>query len=867
MAEHLVGGEMSYTCLGNNEYRISLKIYRDCNSTGAAFDLNPTLTVFEGGGVYLNSSGTGFQSFDMPVVASGPCYVESPNLCVEMGTYERVVTLPPSPMGYTIVHQRCCRGPSILNLNQPDTQGNTYFIDIPPMDVECNSSAEFTQMPPAAICAHEPLAFDHSATEPDGDELVYSLCTPYHGGTQLAPAPNPANPPPFTPVSWAAGFSATDPIISDNPFTIDPATGLLEGTPTQQGQYVIGICVSEYRDGVLLSTTRRDFQINVVLCTQVLAAVPGVAPENEDPCSGLDYSFTNESVNADVFFWDFGIDDDSTAISTAFEPEYTFPDTGVYNVMLIANPDDLCADTAYMELMVQNPFYLQIDSAGYTCNDGQIWGFQSSGDYNPQSINLEWDFGSGAVPETSDEQNPQGITYTAGGNKTVTLVGTQFGCSDEATVEVSVPPIITAAIAPQTQFCTGLTMNLLNNSANGEQYEWHFNDPGQPDAVLYSTNAVHTYSTAGTYEVMLVAKAPGACSDTAYAEIQAYPLLDPYFDAPDVVCYDGHSFNLQAGGVFSSDSDVLWEFGDGANHQTSTAFNPPPIVYDSTGAYTITLTMSQDGCTDSYSQVVQVHPNPVAEFSATVREGCAPLTVAFTDESIAGTHLSHHWDFGDGKTAQTAFPIHEYTQPGVYTVGLQVATVTGCVGQSEEIKPFYIIVHETPLAGFTFDPLWVDVFDSEASIIDASIGAEECLYQLPDGTEIHDCDFEYTFGDAGEYQVIQVVTNEEGCQNSITHAIEVRGHVFYAPNAFSPNEDGINDQFKPVTLGVEKYELKIYNRTGEMVFSTTDPNEGWNGSAFGGDHYLKSDTFVYTARVTDTRGFNYDYQGHVSIVR
>ena len=208
-AEHLVGGEISYTCLGNNEYLVTLKIYRDCLSSGAAFDFNANMTIYQGNTLFMNTSWDGFETVDIPIIASGPCYVNPPNLCLEMGIYERVMMLPPSPLGYTIVHQRCCRGPSILNLNIPETQGNTYFIDIPPNDVPCNSSAVFDDLPPATICANEPLVFDHSATEPDGDELVYELCTPFNGGTTLDPAPIPAFPPPYVPVSWATDFSAT----------------------------------------------------------------------------------------------------------------------------------------------------------------------------------------------------------------------------------------------------------------------------------------------------------------------------------------------------------------------------------------------------------------------------------------------------------------------------------------------------------------------------------------------------------------------------------------------------------------------------------------------------------------------------------
>lgn len=865
-AEHLVGGEISYTCLGNNEYLVTLKIYRDCFSSGAEFDFNANMTIFEGGSLFQNTSWSGFESVDLPIVASGPCYVDPPNLCLEMGIYETVVFLPPSPQGYTIVHQRCCRGPAILNLNVPEAQGNTYFIDIPPNDVPCNNSAAFDELPPATICANEELVFDHSAVETDGDSLVYELCTPFNGGTELDPAPNPATPPPYDPVSWAAGFFAGDPIIADDPFIIDPETGLFEGTPTQIGQFVVGICVSEYRDGDLLSTTRRDFQINVITCTPALAAVPGLAPDDEGGCTGLDFQFTNESFNADIFHWDFGVPGDPTAVSDEFEPEFTYADTGTYNVTLVANPGEVCADTSYLEVAAYNPVDITIDSAGFVCEDGQLWGFEAGGDFNPNAAQFTWSFGAGSEPVESSEQNPDGVLYDSEGTKTITVEVDQSGCTDESTMTIVVESLVVAAIAPQSEFCQGLTMNFTNESENAESYEWHFDDPAAPDIVT-GNNAVHTFSEPGEYNVMMVAKKENACPDTAFGDFQVYELLDPFFESPASACFDGHSFSFQADGAFHAGADFLWEFGEEASPQTSTATNPQQVTFEESGYFPVSLTVTQDVCEETHTGHVQLYDNPVAEFSSSNREGCAPHRVSFQNESITDTELICHWDFGDGATSQSTYPSHLYTEPGVYTVTLDIATTNGCIGESQRVRTDYITVLPTPQAGFSFDPMETDIFNPEVQVINESEDSDFCTYTFEDGTVLENCDLTYFFEEAGEHEVYQVVTNEEGCQDAITHTFEVLGHLFYAPNSFTPNEDGINDIFKPVVMGISAYELRIINRTGEVIFTSTDPDLGWDGSGIRNTHYSEPEVFVYQVRLADMRGLNYDYQGHVSVIR
>ncbi|MBK6526170.1 MAG: hypothetical protein IPG07_11845 [Crocinitomicaceae bacterium] len=199
---------------------LRLKIYRDCNSTSPYDDLLP-MTVFNGFGVEIFNFEIPIPTpVQLPVIFNNPCVSIPSGICVQEAIYTKTVILPPSPSGYTLSYQKCCRTGSTQNLIDPGEQGITLTIDIPPVaDAVCNSSPRFDNYPPLLLCTDEPLLFDHSATDPDGDSLVYELCTPYQGGgTTLfppncgtCPSPNPALPPPYTGIQWAAGYSPTNP--------------------------------------------------------------------------------------------------------------------------------------------------------------------------------------------------------------------------------------------------------------------------------------------------------------------------------------------------------------------------------------------------------------------------------------------------------------------------------------------------------------------------------------------------------------------------------------------------------------------------------------------------------------------------------
>ena len=196
-ATHLVGGEIYYTHLGGNQYLVTLKVYRDCgpaNTLGTGFDDQVYIGMWDGSGTIgfndvLTIPLTQSNVSSVPVVLGNPCGTPPPDLCIEQAIYSTTVTLPANAYGWDLMWQRCCRNPSISNLQNfggTDNPGATFLAHVPGTsqgsDATNNSSPTFQELPPVAVCANFNFTWDHSAIDPDGDELVYSFCAPLDGG-------------------------------------------------------------------------------------------------------------------------------------------------------------------------------------------------------------------------------------------------------------------------------------------------------------------------------------------------------------------------------------------------------------------------------------------------------------------------------------------------------------------------------------------------------------------------------------------------------------------------------------------------------------------------------------------------------------
>jgi gliding motility-associated-like protein len=289
-ATHIAGAELTYSCSGNNLYTVRLTLFRDCLNGAAPFDDPITLFVFNQGSNTLYRTITDINvPSNTPAVLPGnwnACVATPYNLCLERATYVTTVQLPSSAQGYYFGWSRCCRNNTISNLSSPECEGITLVAAVPPSTAAtCNSMPVFNQSPSIFLCANEPYYFDYSATDADGDSLVYSISNPFTGlnlaglGTANnsgvcglgVPPPvvdvtNLMGGAPYANVVYAAGHSFTNPFGPGGSISINPQTGYLQATPPNLGVYVVAVSVKEYRNGILLSENKRDFQFQVITC-------------------------------------------------------------------------------------------------------------------------------------------------------------------------------------------------------------------------------------------------------------------------------------------------------------------------------------------------------------------------------------------------------------------------------------------------------------------------------------------------------------------------------------------------------------------------------------------------------------------------
>ncbi len=292
-ATHLVGTDMSFKCLGNDFYEITLIVRRDCinGAPDAPFDNPAIVGIFDNNGrplQFLGRFGQVVMTYDEVVevdVQSEDCEFLGGPICVSEAVYKAQVFLPFREKGYVLAYQRCCRNITLNNIINPLETGTTKFICLTEKTLnECNSSPEFIEWPEVVICANEPLSFDHSAIDIDGDSLAYKLYIPHAGATIDDPKPQPPAGRPYDEVAFAPGYGL-DNLLGGTPLEVDVNTGLITAVPNTIGQFLVGVMVEEWRDGELLSATRRDFEYNVRACLNKALEIDFVA-DTVASCSG-----------------------------------------------------------------------------------------------------------------------------------------------------------------------------------------------------------------------------------------------------------------------------------------------------------------------------------------------------------------------------------------------------------------------------------------------------------------------------------------------------------------------------------------------------------------------------------------------------
>ena len=560
---HIVGGEMTYKCLGGTNYEVRLTLRRDCfnGSPEAEFDPVAHIFIFNGEGQLQRnipgaSNGILLINFNqddtLNEILKTECEVIGGDVCVHTTTYVGRVTLPQNSSGYLLAYQRCCRNKTLTNIQDPELTGATYTLFISADALRyCNSGPRFGDWPPIYICGDRPIYFPSEGKDSEGDSLVYSLCAPYLGADTFNNKPtsftSPPKPP-YTPVTYRAPYSLFNLLGNNPPLKIDSKTGLLTGDPdpTVTGQYLIGVCISEYRNGKLLSQLRRDFQYNVRICTT--NPVAQFDPDDSVKCDGdLTVSFTNRSNNAKSYYWQFDYPK-TLYTSTDSNVTFTFPKAGVYQVALIATRAKGCIDTNIQKIYLYDSTLLKADfTAQYgSCQSTIDVQFQDRSFDSLLNISKwEWSCNLNGKTFGSNVINPKFSFSDTGLVKVQLIITSLGGCKDTVTKQFVLNRLRPQFVSPSIPICIGETTHLISNPDSRFQYNW------SPNSDISCANCPDPIVNPNSTRKYYVTITDGNCTETDSVEVKVSTLLDIDIAGKQIICSDSMFLNA-IGGIESS---------------------------------------------------------------------------------------------------------------------------------------------------------------------------------------------------------------------------------------------------------------------------------------------------------------------------
>ena len=849
-ANHITGGEIYYTLKsqsGNNyTYTVTLKLYRDHFSTGAQLDDVAPIAIFDRltGRMIWNSSVPRSFVDELDLRSPGPCINNPPAVFYDVGHYQFDVTLSGTPNGYIVAYQRCCRIAGINNLTSSSAVGATYVAEIPgtnPLSgAPANNSAHFVGPDTVIVCQHNSFTYSFNAVDIDGDSLSYSFCNAYVGGSTASPAPDPPEAPPYPSVPYAPPFSSARPMGTG--VTINPKTGLVTGIAPGAGIYVMTVCVYERRNGILIATQRKDLQIKVGDCSIAAANLPPQSVNCLNFTSGFGNSGDQSLIHS--YLWSFG--DPATGrndSSTLANPTHVYSDTGTYTVTLITNRGELCSDTGTTIVKMYPGFFPGFRSTGICINKPTQFTDTTSTRYGVVD-SWYWDFGVAAVStDTAHSQNPSFI-YPAIGNYNPQLVVTSSkGCIDTVSIPITIidkPPIDLAF--RDTLICKGDNLQL---SASGMgNFTW---TPGSN--ITNANTATPTVDPpATTYYYVNLNESGCVNDDTVRVRVVDHVTLQASNDT--TIC--------------QGDAAQLYTTGDGLHFSWTPAANfndatlPNPIaVTNSTTNYQVTATIGHCSATDNVT--VSTVPYPV------VNAGDDTSVCYNTSARLHGSIVASVFTWvpqGSLSNPNTLNPVASPKQTTSY-----VLTVTDTLGCPKPARDTIVVVVLPKVNAFAGNDTAVVIGQM---LHFHATGGINYLWSPAAGLDnINIADPSATYDgsiDSIRYKVL--VSDEKNCSDSdfINVKIFKTNPQIFVPTAFTPNGDGVNDLFRPIGVGIKSIEyFRVYNRWGELVFSTTVNGQGWDGKISGTPQ--ATNTFVWIVRGIDYLDKPFVKKGTVTLIR
>lgn len=876
-AGHIAGGEVYYKYLGpgssanTSRYEITLRLFRECIilvPNTAAMPTSVALTIFNN-----TSSSTQFgpqltvpqSTFTNISLVPGPCVnpVPNPPICYQVATFTlKDVELPNTAAGYVITFQTCCRTDDIKNMvkvpivqgqgNVFNGDGATYTGQIPgsnALPTGNNSSPVFSLKDTSLVCLDSPFKLDFSATDPDSDSLSYDFCAAYNRGNTTAAGDLNYSAPPYQEIGYLPGFSGSTPLGSQ--VTIDPVTGIISGTaPSQAGRYVVTVCINEWRNGKVISQHRKDFTLRVEACTLTGA----VLKPSYVTCNGTTLTFENESTNASInsYLWDFGVPNLTTDTSTLPTPTFDYlssgKDSGTYTVKLKVTSIGGCQDSTTAKVLVYPGFNTDF-TVQATCLLNP-YTFQDATTSKYGTVNSwRWDFGDNTSTADTSISKDTAWKYNTAGNVQVRLITSNTkGCVDTMTKTISVldKPVLSLPFR-DTLICSIDTLALRVNLNSGTA-AWSPQAGPNQSRIINATSTSPLVFPKDTTKYYVTVSDNG-CVNTDSVTVNVLQFISVKLQPDTGICLTD---SLQLTPV-SYALSYQWHASSG---ETILPVKYPWVKPAAQTLYYVTANLGK--CQANDSVMVKVAPYPVAVL------GQDTIICFGSRVQLKGTITGSTFSWSPAASlinTNTLTPIAGPSRTTAYV--LSVNDTIGC----PKPKSDTLIVTVIP-------PLTIDagkdttVTPNQPVQLQAS-GA--LSYEWTPVTGLNDpfiANPVATLDNTVDSVVYRVVGSEGGCsaEDYITVRIYKNGIDIIVPSAFTPNGDGKNDQIRPYTYGINQLRyFSIFNRWGQVLFTTTQIGKGWDGT-FNGVKQPPG-TYVYQAMGVDFGGNTVFRKGTLVLIR
>lgn len=505
---------------------------------------------------------------------------------------------------------------------------------------------------------------------------------------------------------------------------------------------------------------------------------------------------------------------------------------------------------------------------------GAQTGFNANVSVGTAPYTFAWQFGDGGF---SDLQSPTHL-YGSTGQYNVSVTATDtFGCSTTCNVLVDIilpPYVYSGFVESVTNICGSTTVQFTDTTfGNPIAWQWDFGD-GSP--ISNQQNPSHTYTGLGPYSVTLIAD-NGVFYDTIVkpnlVEVWQIPTAD-FLPAETEVC-DSATIRFYDNSIGAS--QWQWDFGDASSGSSNTSdIQNPSHQFNVAGTYTINLTVTTDeGCTaQAQPRSVIVNRSPIAGFYTDTNWVCTDLPVPFYDTSKYAIDITNtYWRFYQGQPwieaigASTLY--WTYTEPGWYWV--EQLVVNGNTGCRDSMTLGPIIVVEHPQSSFFPDSIALQLPDTAMQFWNTSQYAhpDSTFWNFGNGYTVNNVwDAVGIYQDSGLFNVQLIVMNELGCPDTSIVPFRVwEQETFFIQTAFSPNGDGLNDEFVIIQKGIIDFHMQVFDRWGKLAWQSFDVNRGWDGTHRDSKEPMPQGAYAYTIDLTWYTGKKFSTTGTITLLR